>query len=136
MALFVLVLVVLGKIHFIGDINYSSLGIVLRYDQAAKYNPLFELLILAQFVSMWTLPLILAIFRKWLKIRVLPWILVAPLYLLGTYLVSHRGTEFDASASSLAPTYFGFELIFVGAVLFSYLLYYLFTYHRNTMRAS
>lgn len=91
----------------------------------AYYNPLFELIWLTETIGLIALPFVLFIFRKWLRVLVLPWVIVAIVLLVSTFTLPFYPAYNDAIDPTLSSVH-GYLLIAEGLTLatifFSYLV--------------
>jgi hypothetical protein len=93
---------------------------------ASYYNPLWGLLACLEYFALLTQPIVLAVFKKWLRLRVLPWVilLLLMIFIIAIMALAASPQESDPTLTSDLPNFLWFQASIVIAMAVSHLVVY------------
>ncbi|HTE57360.1 MAG TPA: hypothetical protein VK694_01335 [Verrucomicrobiae bacterium] len=138
MVLGFILIVVLGKFRVEYEQNMFALKDPSYRQLPSYYNPLWSLLAALQYFALLVQPFVLFIFRKQLRLKVLPWVFLLILVVLFITIVSLTASPEgpDPTLTSNLPTFLQFQLFIVIAAAISQYGSYRFAFRKQVKEDS
>lgn len=133
MGLIALILVLVGQFKIDNRADFGKFGI---YDSALRglpsfYNTLRMTIVNLELLTIFTMPIFLLVFRKWLRLPIVPWLLTIGFTLCCYFAFSPIITKYvvntDFLVSSNIAVFIYMQFVMLVAILLGHLTYYGFS---------